>query len=45
MDVKEAPEVPTKHPQWDISDEDEEEPKEGNSDISEYTTDEDVEDV
>ncbi|XP_034238792.1 translocation protein SEC63 homolog [Thrips palmi] len=42
LDVKEAPEVPTEHPQWDMSD-DEEEPENEAGHISEYTTDEDVE--
>ncbi|VVC33388.1 Hypothetical protein CINCED_3A013928 [Cinara cedri] len=44
LDVKEAPEPLTEHPQWDISDE-EDDPKEDDkqSDISEFTTDEDVE--
>ncbi|XP_052120338.1 translocation protein SEC63 homolog [Frankliniella occidentalis] len=43
LDVKEAPEIPTEHPQWDMS-EDEEEPENDAGHISEYTTDEDVED-
>lgn len=42
LDVKEAPEVPTEHPQWDMSEEEEEVEGEG-SDPSEFTTDEDVE--
>ncbi|XP_071455654.1 translocation protein SEC63 homolog [Hetaerina americana] len=42
LDVKEAPEVPTEHPQWDMSEEEEEMEGEG-SDPSEFTTDEDVE--
>ncbi|KAL1131935.1 hypothetical protein AAG570_011546 [Ranatra chinensis] len=43
LDVKEAPEVPTDHPQWDISGDEAEGKTEGEpSDISEYTTDEDV---
>ncbi|KAG8238644.1 hypothetical protein J437_LFUL018476 [Ladona fulva] len=41
LDVKEAPEVPTEHPQWDMSEEEEEMEGEG-SDPSEFTTDEDV---
>lgn len=43
LDVKEAPEVPVEHPQWhNVSDV--EEGNEGdNSDISEFTTDEDIE--
>lgn len=45
LDVKEAPEVPTEHPQWDLSEEEEESRHEGEaSDVSEFTTDEDVED-
>uniref|UniRef100_A0A1B6F9N7 J domain-containing protein n=1 Tax=Cuerna arida TaxID=1464854 RepID=A0A1B6F9N7_9HEMI len=45
LDVKEAPEVPTEHPQWDLSEEEEESRPEGEaSDVSEFTTDEDVED-
>ncbi|GFG30385.1 hypothetical protein Cfor_05840 [Coptotermes formosanus] len=44
LDVKEAPEVPTEHPQWDMSDDEEEVPEGGGSDVSEFTTDEDVED-
>uniref|UniRef100_A0A0A9ZBA8 J domain-containing protein n=3 Tax=Lygus hesperus TaxID=30085 RepID=A0A0A9ZBA8_LYGHE len=46
LDVKEAPEVPTDHPQWDISGEEEEETKpEGEpSDISEFATDDDIDD-
>lgn len=44
LDVKEAPEVPTAHPQWDMLDDEEEEPEGDGSDASEFTTDEDVED-
>ncbi|XP_066991282.1 translocation protein SEC63 homolog [Anabrus simplex] len=44
LDVKEAPEVPTEHPQWDMLDDEEEEQEGEGSDISEFTTDEDVED-
>jgi len=44
LDVKEAPEVPTEHPQWDMLDDEEEVPEGGGSDVSEFTTDEDVED-
>lgn len=44
LDVKEAPEVPTGHPQWDMLDDEEEEPEGDDSDGSEITTDEDVED-
>jgi translocation protein SEC63 len=44
LDVKEAPEVPTEHPQWDMLDDEEEEPEGDGSDVSEFTTDEDVED-
>jgi translocation protein SEC63 len=43
LDVKEAPEVPTEHPQWDMLDDEEEEPEGDGSDVSEFTTDEDVE--
>lgn len=43
--MKQAPEVPTEHPQWDMSEEEEEgRPEADASDISEFTTDEDVED-
>lgn len=46
LDVKEAPEVPLDHPQWDMSGEEEEETKpEGEpSDISEFATDDDIDD-
>lgn len=45
LDVKEAPEVPVDHPQWDLSGEEEESKPEGEpSDISEFATDEDVDD-
>lgn len=45
LDVKEAPEIPTEHPQWEMSDEDDESKAEDNDEgISEFTTDEDVED-
>lgn len=47
LDVKEAPEVPTEHPQWDLSEEEEDSHRGGMgeaSDVSEFTTDEDVED-
>lgn len=40
MDVKEAAEVPTEHPQWEISDDEEQEKNSGGSD-SEFTTDDD----
>lgn len=43
MDVKEAPEVPTEHPQWDISDDDEEEGKDFGDSESEFATDDDDE--
>ncbi|KDR11817.1 translocation protein SEC63 homolog [Zootermopsis nevadensis] len=43
LDVKEAAEVPTEHPQWDMLDDEEEEPEGDGSDLSEFTTDEDVE--
>lgn len=42
LDVKEAPEVPTEHPQWESVD-DEEEPEGDGTDDSEFTTDEDIE--
>lgn len=41
--MKEAAEVPTEHPQWDMLDDEEEEPEGDGSDVSEFTTDEDVE--
>ncbi|XP_049794094.1 translocation protein SEC63 homolog [Schistocerca serialis cubense] len=44
LDVKEAPEIPTEHPQWEMSDEEEDEQEAEGSDVSEFTTDEDVED-
>lgn len=44
MDVKEAPEVPTEHPQWKMLDDEEDEQEAEGSDVSEFTTDEDVED-
>ncbi|CAG2062441.1 unnamed protein product [Timema podura] len=44
LDVKKAPEVPTEHPQWDMLDDEEEENHGAESDVSEFTTDEDVED-
>lgn len=44
LDVKEAPEPLTGHPQWDISDEEDNTKEEDKqSDNSEFTTDEDVE--
>ncbi|CAB3372878.1 Hypothetical predicted protein [Cloeon dipterum] len=43
LDVKEAPEEITDHPQWDFPEGEEEKEGEG-SDLSEFTTDEDVED-
>ena len=43
MDVKEASEVPTDHPQWDISNEKEEDKISGGSD-SEFATDNDESD-
>jgi len=46
LDVKEAPEVPEDHPQWEMLDEEEDDkPDDGPSGVSEYTSDEDVEDV
>ncbi|CAG5089606.1 Similar to Sec63: Translocation protein SEC63 homolog (Mus musculus) [Cotesia congregata] len=44
LDVKEAPAVPTQHPQWDISDEETAEEVDIGDEHSEYTTDEDVSD-
>lgn len=45
LDVKEAPKIPTEHPQWEMSDEeDESKADDDNEDVSEFTTDEDVED-
>lgn len=44
LDVKEAPDIPVEHPQWDMLEDEEEEEEGENSDISEFTTDEDVED-
>ncbi|XP_008557153.1 translocation protein SEC63 homolog [Microplitis demolitor] len=44
LDVKEAPAVPTQHPQWDISDEETAEEVDVGDEHSEYTTDEDVSD-
>lgn len=44
MDVKEAPAIPTDHPQWEISDEESAEEIDNVGEHSEYTTDEDVSD-
>jgi len=44
LDVKEALEVPTEHPQWDISDEETAEDIDAVDEHSEYTTDEDISD-
>lgn len=46
MDVKEAPEPLTEHPQWDMGsdEEDYKQEEDKQSDISEFTTDDDVED-
>ncbi|XP_026675385.1 translocation protein SEC63 homolog isoform X2 [Ceratina calcarata] len=44
LDVKEAPEIPTEHPQWDISDEETAEDIDAADEHSEYTTDEDISD-
>ncbi|CAG0891185.1 unnamed protein product [Darwinula stevensoni] len=41
LDVKEAVEIPTEHPQWDLSEEEDEEENEGSA-ISDYTTDDDI---
>ncbi|XP_063220151.1 translocation protein SEC63 homolog [Bacillus rossius redtenbacheri] len=43
LDVKEAPEVPVEHPQWDMLDDEEGDNEGAGSDVSEFTTDEDVE--
>ena len=43
MDIKEAPEVPLEHPQWDMSGEEEDGRPDGElSDASEFATDEDI---
>ncbi|XP_032683432.1 translocation protein SEC63 homolog [Odontomachus brunneus] len=44
LDVKKAPEVPTEHPQWDISDEETAEDVDAADEHSEFTTDEDISD-
>ncbi|XP_063984202.1 translocation protein SEC63 homolog isoform X2 [Diachasmimorpha longicaudata] len=44
LDVKEAPAIPTQHPQWDISDEETAEENDAVDEHSEYTTDEDISD-
>jgi translocation protein SEC63 len=44
LDVKEAPEIPTEHPQWDISDEETAEDVDAADEHSEFTTDEDISD-
>lgn len=44
LDVKEAPEIPTEHPQWDISDEETVEDVDAADEHSEFTTDEDISD-
>ncbi|XP_012272858.1 translocation protein SEC63 homolog [Orussus abietinus] len=44
LDVKEAPEIPTEHPQWDISDEEVAEDVDAADEHSEFTTDEDISD-
>ncbi|XP_046410511.1 translocation protein SEC63 homolog [Neodiprion pinetum] len=44
LDVKEAPEIPTEHPQWDISDEETAEDVDAGDEHSEFTTDEDISD-
>jgi translocation protein SEC63 len=43
MDVKEAEEIPTEHPQWDISDDEDEEDKNSGGSESEFATDDDDE--
>lgn len=44
LDVKDAPEIPKSHPQWDIS-ESESEHNEQQGDESEFTTDSETEDA
>jgi hypothetical protein len=44
LDVKEAPEVVTDHPQWEFPEGEDIQENEA-SDLSEFTTDEDVEDA
>lgn len=44
LDVKEAPEVPVEHPQWDMSDEETAEDVDNVDEHSEFTTDEDISD-
>lgn len=44
LDVKEAPAIPTEHPQWEFEDSEEEDQKDEANHESEYTTDEDIED-
>ncbi|XP_066591579.1 translocation protein SEC63 homolog [Prorops nasuta] len=44
LDVKEAPEIPTEHPQWEISDEETAEDVDAADEHSEFTTDEDISD-
>lgn len=41
MDVKEAAEIPTEHPQWEISDDEDEEDKNFSGSESEFATDDD----
>lgn len=43
LDVKEAPAVPTEHPQWEFEDSEEEGQAAEGGHESEYTTDEDIE--
>lgn len=43
MDVKEAAEIPTDHPQWDISDDEDDEDKNSGGSESEFATDDDDE--
>jgi translocation protein SEC63 len=44
LDVKEAPAIPTEHPQWDISESEEEHQEEKNNE-SEFTTDSEMSDA
>ena len=44
LDVKEAREAPTEHPQWEFEDEEEEEDEKEDEQESEFATDDDYED-
>lgn len=43
MDVKEAAEIPTDHPQWEISDDEDDDNKNSGGSESEFATDDDDE--